>query len=109
MISILDEFNDRLARSWDEAALMYYSFVYRLHREHDTSDLTSLWSRRLQETMPEAYKSGVHLLKHGAACMGEDVFVVDGEFQHALHSGHAPCHTFSVVMRVLYVQSRVQR
>lgn len=95
------EFRSRLARDWTEAALYYYSRYYNIGDEPTDEEhrLVQTWRKTLRDTMPDTLRSGVHLLRERAGCMGEGVYVVDGRIDHAMHRGHKECSTYALVGR----------
>lgn len=93
-------FRRLLASDWTDAALYYYSRHCNFdEKSMEESDLVRAWREALKSSMPESFREGVQLLRENAAFMGEDVYVVDGGIQHAIHVGHKVCKSYSIVSR----------
>ncbi len=93
-------FRRLIERDWTEAALYYYGRHYNFdEKSREESDLVRAWREALNSAIPESFREGVQLLRENAAFMGEDVYVVDGRIQHAIHVGHKACKSYSIFSR----------
>jgi hypothetical protein len=96
------EFRRLLADNWTSAAL-YYKVREESVSDNPTEaewDLMREWFRALRVSTPEPMRTGVHLLRERAGCMGENVYVVDGQIQTTLQRFHRACETDNLVYRV---------
>lgn len=79
---------------WIDAAVEFYQMSYSFREitpeEQDTLKRNSI---AVYEAMPDEYKTGVHLLREGAAHCGEDIYIVDGRLTHNVwaHCGNEGC------------------
>lgn len=95
-----EDFRKALAKSWRDGVLYFYSRWYN-YDEHDDAEwaLIKGWREQLQASKPEGYATGVHLIAEEHAFMGEDIFVVDGDFLHTGHCKCTACGKFQMVSR----------
>lgn len=91
---------ERHVKRWEIYANRYYQQLYTLY-DKSTRERRSLAGQWLvlRETMPATYATGVHCIGRGLACMGEDIYVVDGYLQHNTHIRHEKCGTYATVRR----------
>ena len=95
-----EDFQRALAQSWRAGALYFYARWYNFdeHSEEEWA-LIKGWREQLLKTMPDEYRTGVHLIAEEHAFMGEDIFVVDGDIQHTGHCKCTVCGGFQMVSR----------
>ena len=93
-------FEDKLKDSWISAAIYYYGLSYNFYDKtpEEYAEIDKL-RERLRETMPTQYREGAHLLAEQCCFMGEDLFFVDGDFQHQYHKDCPLCGGYRVVSR----------
>lgn len=97
--SLTKVFQEKLSASWITAAVYYYGFVYSFaEREQDEEDILAEWKAVLMENIPPAFAKGIHLLQANGGMMGEDIYLVDGEFQHTMQLRHVKCDRYSAVI-----------
>lgn len=93
-------FEEATVSSWVHGLIYYYKRLYNFdEKTKDERTLVGQWLKRLQETMPENYRTGCHLAAPNAAFMGEDIWIVDGKPQHNLHFRHIPCNKYALLYR----------
>jgi hypothetical protein len=88
-----ERFSYLFYRNWEKAAIYYYVCEYNLDDKTE-SEMALLrgWWGQLQETMPEKYRSGLHLLKSKGAFFGEDLYLHEGHLLHTLQEPCRYCH-----------------
>lgn len=89
---LLDVPDDVEEVEWAPLAVEFYQMAYNYY-DKDAEELGILKENesRLKNTMPERFKEGVHLLAERAAFMGENIYVIDGEFDHDMHMVCGTC------------------
>ena len=100
---MLTELQVATPASWTEwcvAARTWYS-VYYIFDEHSAEELKYLTDqmRVLNDSLPADKRKGVHIVAACGGCMGEDVYVVDGQLQRTIHRRCAECSEAALLMR----------
>jgi hypothetical protein len=91
-------FEKCMAESWLEGARYYYSRYYNFdEKSQEEWDLVHKWEQRVKDTTPEELRTGCHLILEDAGFMGEDVYILNGDIQHAIHCKHTVCGAYAVL------------
>lgn len=54
-------------------------------------------ARLIDDTLPEQFKTGVHLLFAQRSFMGEDIYVFEGHITTTIHCSHSKCKEYKVL------------
>lgn len=87
-------------KHWLATALLYYRNYYTNY-DREPAQTQWLQSMRavLKGTCPRRKRKGVHRLAKGKGLMGEDIYLVDGVFEHTMHVKHSVCDTYQLLHR----------
>ena len=86
--------------NWELDLIDYYSRAYNYYEktEEEISELRSMRDK-LKESMPDYYKTGVHIIRPGCCFMGEDLAMIDGHWDHNVHARCGTCNSPTVFRR----------
>lgn len=83
---------------WKQVVLAY-DRIANTYYEKDDEEVKWIRDVRqlISETMPEQFKTGVHLLFSQASFMGEDIFVFEGHITTTIHASHKKCEKYQIL------------
>jgi len=84
--------------AWNSLALQYNK-VSNNYYSKDEEEWVWIQSAKelLNETLPEEYKTGVHLIGEKRGFMGEDIYVFEGHITSTVHCKHKECGQYKVL------------